>query len=49
MLECLFCDSDLSFIPGIVEAILDAQPVFDVVELWLLILEAVMQVLRDVK
>lgn len=49
MLECLFCDSDLSFIPGIVEVVLDAQPVLDVVELWLLVLETVLQVLRYVK
>jgi hypothetical protein len=49
MLECFFDNLDLLSKPGLVKAILDAQPVFDCVHFSLLILLAVLEVLRDVK
>jgi hypothetical protein len=49
MLECFFDNLDFLSKPGLVEAILDAQPVFDAVNFSLLILQAVLEVLRDVK
>jgi hypothetical protein len=45
MLECFFDNLNLLGKPGLVEAILDAQPVFDVVHFSLLILQAALEVL----
>jgi hypothetical protein len=49
MLKCFFDNLNLLSEPGLVKAILDAQPVFDGVHFSLLILQAVLEIPRDVK
>jgi hypothetical protein len=49
MLESFFHNLDLLGEPGLVKAILDAQPVFNGVHFSLLILQAVLEIPRNVK